>query len=270
MPNDKLDIQKMERSFPTRKSCVKYLKDTPEVINDIPDVDSILEVGVGEATTLSSLILNLKERPAQIFGFDISWSRLKFAKNILKDFKIHDPSLFVADLFNIPLLDNSVDVVYTSHSIEPNGGKEKQALEELFRITKKYLILLEPSFELATNEGRSRMKSHGYVTDLLNTARNLGYTIEDHRLFDYSKNPLNPTGIIVIKKAATDFNIPDFICPISRHKLYKHGESFLYSDGSLAYPILEDVPCLLSDNSILATHLSADYDDFKKVNNIEI
>jgi hypothetical protein len=35
MPNDKLDIQKMQRSFPTRKSCVKYLKDTPEVINDI-------------------------------------------------------------------------------------------------------------------------------------------------------------------------------------------------------------------------------------------
>ena len=35
MPNDKLDIQKMERSFPTRESCVKYLKDTPEVINDI-------------------------------------------------------------------------------------------------------------------------------------------------------------------------------------------------------------------------------------------
>ena len=35
MPNDKLDIQKMQRSFPTRESCVQYLKDTPSVINDI-------------------------------------------------------------------------------------------------------------------------------------------------------------------------------------------------------------------------------------------
>ena len=35
MPNDRLDIKKMQRSFPTRESCVKYLKDTPEVINDI-------------------------------------------------------------------------------------------------------------------------------------------------------------------------------------------------------------------------------------------
>jgi len=35
MPNDKLDIQKMQRSFSTRESCVQYLKDTPGVINDI-------------------------------------------------------------------------------------------------------------------------------------------------------------------------------------------------------------------------------------------
>ena len=35
MPNDKIDIQKMQRSFATREACVKYLKDTPEVINDI-------------------------------------------------------------------------------------------------------------------------------------------------------------------------------------------------------------------------------------------
>jgi ubiquinone/menaquinone biosynthesis C-methylase UbiE len=32
--------------------------------------------------------------------------------------------LVVADLFHIPFADNSVDVVYTSHSLEPNGGRE--------------------------------------------------------------------------------------------------------------------------------------------------
>lgn len=35
MPNDQVDIQKMQRSFATRETCVKYLKDTPEIINDI-------------------------------------------------------------------------------------------------------------------------------------------------------------------------------------------------------------------------------------------
>ena len=32
---------------------------------------------------------------------------------------------------NIPLLDDSVDIVFTSHAIEPNRGREKQILKEL-------------------------------------------------------------------------------------------------------------------------------------------
>ena len=35
MPNDRVELKKMTRSFPTRSECVKYLKDTPEIINDI-------------------------------------------------------------------------------------------------------------------------------------------------------------------------------------------------------------------------------------------
>lgn len=38
MPNDKVELQKMQRSFPTRVSCVKYLQDTPEIINDIQNM----------------------------------------------------------------------------------------------------------------------------------------------------------------------------------------------------------------------------------------
>ena len=38
MPNDRLEIQKMQRSFPTRSECVKYLKDTPEIIYDIQNM----------------------------------------------------------------------------------------------------------------------------------------------------------------------------------------------------------------------------------------
>ena len=166
----------------------KYCKALSMLIDKIENVQSVIEVGVGEATTLSSIIRNLKNKPSDILGFDISWSRLKFAKELLTDFNIDSVNLFTANLFEIPLLDNSVDIVYTSHSIEPNGGKEEEALKELYRITKKYLILLEPAYEFANNQAKARMKKHGYITELYSTAEKLGYNIVEHRLFDYSVN----------------------------------------------------------------------------------
>ena len=54
--------------------------------------------------------------------------------------------------------DKSVDVVYTAHSLEPNGGRELEAVKELLRITSKRLILIEPSYELADKECKIRMK----------------------------------------------------------------------------------------------------------------
>ena len=77
-------------------------------------------------------------------------------------------------MFNLPLLDNSIDIVYTSHSMEPNGGHEEELLAELYRVTNNYLILLEPAYEFASEEARARMRKHGYVTNLYETAKRLG------------------------------------------------------------------------------------------------
>jgi ubiquinone/menaquinone biosynthesis C-methylase UbiE len=245
-------------------SLQKYSKALAKIINDIPAVESLLEVGVGEATTLTSLIRNLENKPSDILGFDISWSRLKFAKKLLKDFQINSVNLFTGNLFEIPLSDNSVDIVYTSHSIEPNGGKEEEALKELYRITKRYLILLEPSYEFANSEARSRMKKHGYVTMLFEAAKKLGLKVVKHRLFDYSANPLNPTGLIIIEKTSNHSNNTNLVCPISHTELKRYNDSLLYCKESfLAYPIIEGIPCLLKENSILAAHLLTDYDKYK-------
>jgi len=247
----------------------KYCNALAKIINEIDSVHSLIEVGVGEATTLNMLIKCLKNKPSDILGFDISWSRLKFGKELLRDFNLNNVKLFTANLFEIPLKDNSIDVVYTSHSLEPNGGKEEEALEELYRITKKYLILLEPSFEFANDEAKARMKKHGYVTELYSTAKKLDYNVIEHRLFDYSSNPLNPTGLIIIKKNATSSNNPNIVCPISLTELVNYSDSLLYSKESfLAYPVIDEIPCLLKENSILAIHLLTDYNEYKTTHNI--
>ena len=261
-------------------SYIKQLSENPEfklnycsaiarIIDKLENVDTIIEVGVGEATTLGVLAKKLNTDARKYLGFDISWSRLKFGSDFIADLNLSNVELFVANLFEIPLKDSSIDVVYTSHSIEPNGGKEEEALKELYRITKKYLILLEPSFEFANEEARNRMKHHGYVTKLYETAVNLGMNVVEHRLFDYSANPLNPTGLMIIEKQEENTNTSQLVCPITFTDLEKINGSMLYAkESGLTYPIISNIPVLLKENSILATHMHTDYELFKKENNL--
>lgn len=248
-------------------SYIEFIKKNPTYIynytiaisntlNKLGNFGSILEVGVGEATTLGNLIKNSGKADIKIFGFDISWSRIKFGQKYLQSLGIKNANLFIGDLFNSPLLDNSVDVVYTSHSIEPNGGREKEALTELYRVTKNYLILLEPAYELASEEGKKRMEKNGYVKNLYENAKELGYKVIEYRLFDYFSNPLNPTGLIVIEKSPNFSNVVEnpLGCPNSKTPLSKIRQSFFSKESLLAYPIVDEVPCLLKENAIIATH----------------
>jgi ubiquinone/menaquinone biosynthesis C-methylase UbiE len=242
-----------------------YSASIAKVFDNLGEIKSLMEVGVGEATTLTFVLKHLLKQPKHILGFDISWSRLKFAKDFLNENSSEDVNLFTANLFEIPLKDNSIDVVYTSHSIEPNGGKEEEALIELYRVARRYLVLLEPSFEFGNDAAKSRMIKNGYATNLYSTAKKLNYKIIEHRLFEYSSNPLNPTGLLIIEKNEAKLSDTNLVCPILKTDLKPFKQSFLYSAESfLAYPILEEIPCLLRENSILATHLLKNYKEFGK------
>jgi len=233
-----------------------YTNAISKVINKLENYESILEVGVGEATTLTNLVPKLSA-PQNIYGFDISWSRLKFAQKY-SQLNNTNIQLFMGDLFNSPLLDNSIDVVYTSHSIEPNGGREKEALSELYRITKNYLILLEPSYEHANLAGKQRMEKLGYIRNLYQTSIELGYKVIEYRLFDYYSNNLNPTQLLVIKKEDTKYSdiTSPFACPISKFPLKIYKDLLFCEESLLAYPILGNIPLLLTQYAVISTHFN--------------
>ncbi|MEZ4952720.1 MAG: methyltransferase domain-containing protein [Saprospiraceae bacterium] len=231
-----------------------YGKAVADIINSLGTFKSVLEAGVGEATTLSFVVPNIEPAPKKVFGFDISWSRIKYGNEFLKYRNITNAQLCTADLFHAPFMDSSIDVVYTSHSIEPNGGREEEAIKELLRITKKYLILLEPAYELASPEAQARMLQHGYVTNLYAAAQKLGCEILDYRLFPLTPNPLNPTGIMIIKKDQVNEKNASFACPITKTELELINNVYFSKESLLAYPVVVDIPCLLPQNAIIATH----------------
>ena len=229
-----------------------YSNEISKRILSLCNPSSILEAGIGEATTFSGVLKRLGNIKG--YGFDLSWSRVAYARKWLKDNGIKDTTLCTGNLFNIPFLDNSIDVVYTSHSIEPNGGSEREILKELYRVTRKYLILLEPGYEFASDEAKKRMEFHGYCKDLKNISLSLGFEVLEHKLFPYSSNPLNPTAITIIRKDS-DNQVPNnpLASPKSKTPL-KEIDGMLYSpDDLVVYPVLNGIPCLRIENAIFAS-----------------
>lgn len=216
---------------------------------------SILEAGVGEATTLSGVLQQLGiDVDVDGYGFDLSWSRVAYAKRWLQSQGVSDVTLCTGNLFHIPFADNSIDVVYTSHSIEPNGGKEEPILRELFRVARKFMILLEPGYEFANDVARQRMDSHGYCRNLKGISESLGYAVLQHSLFPFTLNPLNPTAITVIKKNGGVMP-PSYVlaCPKYKTPLEEIGGMLFSPEALAAYPIVGGIPCLRIENGVFAS-----------------
>lgn len=156
-------------------------------------------------------------------------------------------------MFCLPCAENSFDIVFTHHAMEPNGGKEKELLRELYRVTNKYLILLEPAYELVDFEAQKRMDDHGYIKNLYSSAKELGFEIVTWELYGKNHNDLNPTGLMIIKKNGKDCGSGDWGCPVTKSKLKEYPGVYYSAESLLAYPVIDGVPMLTRDNAVVAT-----------------
>jgi SAM-dependent methyltransferase len=240
----------------------RWCSQLAEILNPfVTGESSILEVGCGEATTLAGVLQKLPHGPGFKLGFDISWSRCKEGLNWLSGKKM-SARPFVADLFQIPLEDDSIDVVYTSHSIEPNGGREADAIRELMRVARRSVVLVEPIYELAHPEAQSRMRAHGYVRGLKKTIESFGASVTDYRLLNCVSNPLNPSGSIVIDKGGSKparkrsmSKTSIWLCPLTRTPLSDMGDVFVSEQAGLVYPVLRGIPLLRAEHGVIASKI---------------
>ena len=218
----------------------------------------VCEAGVGEGTTLAEVVAS-SEDVQEFLGFDISLSRLLHARRHLASRGADRVRLFTGALGAIPLPDESVDLVYTFHSVEPNGGREREVLEELLRVARRHLVLVEPSNELGSDETRAHIEEHRFVKDLRAVLEQMGARVVRFEPWGLDANPCNQAALIVVEKDASrsgDAPRPALASPVSRQPLVARGGALYSEEDGLAFPVVAGIPCLLVDNGIVATQLA--------------
>lgn len=232
----------------------------PILDNHIDDGDCCLDFGTGEMTMLTSLFNETKAKPNHIFACDISWSRLYHGSQFLSKHRHFGASVFplVCNGIEMPFATSSIDVCLTSHALEPNRSDLKSILKELFRITEKKCIFVEPSYEVATKEVKSRMDALGYIKKLEKTIFELGAEIVEK--IDLSTvNPNNPSVCYVVKPPLNTKpcfeNSTKLTVPGTDLDLVKNQGFYFSNDAGVAFPCLLNIPILEAKSAIIATSL---------------
>ena len=218
----------------------------------------LLEVGAGDGTTLAAALPFVESQVLAVGATDLSWSRCWAARGLLGP----TPRIWASDLFHLPLASDSVYVVFTSHALEPNGGREVEGLGELVRVARHALVLIEPIYEFADEEGQARMRHHGYVEGLAEALDELPVEVIEIRPLEITSNSLNPSGVIIAlpddrhpplpMQAPDDF---DWQCPATRTPLVDLGDCFFSPTAGIAYPSLRGIPVLRPHLAVVARGL---------------
>src|SRR5579872_4710197 len=239
-----------------------YTSELAGVLRDhIAAGDRVLEAGTGEMTTLVGVANACYAGISRHYAADISWSRIAkgraFAAAEMRADLASAMSSFVGDLLRLPLRDHSIDVVWTSHALEPNAGREQAALAELFRVARKRVVLFEPSYEDNSAAGRARMDALGYIRGLPEAIAALGGRLEEKRPIAAISNPLNPTyAYIVTPPGGASRNDDEWACPATRLPMQKCGDCYWSEASRLAYPIIGSIPVLREESAVYATSLA--------------
>ena len=236
----------------------KYCRELYSIIFPyLKNKQHILEVGTGECVTLLGLYKIIRKKFKKIFfyGFDFSFSRLLLGKKFISQYKLY-PTLFLSSMEKIPLSDSCIDIVFSSHSLEPNGGKEEIIIKECLRISSKYVFLFEPIYELNSKINQFRMRKFNYVRNLHKICKKLDCTILDYRLLSHSQNKNNLTGVIILKKKKTIKKVLKFKCLLTDSFLEKKNNNYLYNKkNGVIYPIIKKIPILLENSAVIASKL---------------
>ena len=227
------------------------------------EFESVLEVGVGEITSLEDVYSAFGPN-LECYGIDLSLNRLYHGLNEFG--KRHDklPTVAKANAIKLPFPDDAFDLVYTRHALEQMPEIYQSALDEIIRVSKKYIVLFEPSYELGSFAQKVKMLNSDYVRGIPRyLASKNNVEVGDVYLMKNSANPLNHTSCVQVKvkknvsTLLTSSAVP-FACPITKEPMELKAGYYYSSKASRAYPVVEGIPNFDPDYSVAITPLEGE------------
>tara|TARA_Y100000768_G_scaffold370768_1_gene336842 strand:+ start:144 stop:1034 length:891 start_codon:yes stop_codon:yes gene_type:complete len=162
----------------------------------------VLEVGAGE---LTQYYLIKKYLDKKKFGLerscalDLSLKRLEIGKKFLNS-KNQNIEIFQGDAQKMPFKENEFDFLYTCHCLEQVPHLFEACLKEMLRVSKKYILLIEPSYELTNIVTRNYIYKKHYIKisdKILNkTLKNISYKRFKMPIFQY----IDGAELVIIEK----------------------------------------------------------------------
>ena len=213
---------------------------------------SFLEVGAGELTFFKMISDLLKKNFFKLNEtgvLDISFKRLVTGKNYLKKNKSKTNYIVQGNAAQLPFGDNSFDLIYTCHCLEQVPELFKESVNEMLRVAKNYVVLIEPSYELSNKITSNYIYYKGYIQinkKLLSAVK--------HKYFKRIRLPfrqyLNGTELIIykIKNKKNKKSKVEFICPITKKTIVKKNN--IIGNESVQYKIQNQIYKLVDQKNI--------------------
>lgn len=216
------------------------------------DGATLLDAGTGEGTGWYGF--DFKSSPvASLHAVDISLRRLDYVRQNI-GLSGERLSVVRADLLDLPYWQKSFDAVVTMHAIEPNGGKEHDAVSRLAGLTSDILCLFEPDYRNASPEGRARMEKLGYGLEIFEAAHALtDFDVLFETRLSSVTNPLNPTSVICLKRKHPARGIIRRKSPLSNLDLVERGDHYAESGpgASAIFPVVSGIECLRQSDAVM-------------------
>ena len=226
-----------------------------DYLASLDGVETALEVGAGELTTIGALSMELPGIEWQ--GLELSFNRVFQGRKFFREEFDIDICACKGDAMRLPFADQSFDLVFTSHCLEHIPFGYQAAVDEITRVARKHVVLFEPVWETSDWAQKFRMHAQGYVRGLLPYARSKAtFALTPPLVLDVG-SPFNRTTRLHLSRTQAKRNgDTTLVCPSCRGPLEVTQTERMCDACHLLFPVIQGIPVMDPDDAYFVGRVS--------------